>query len=253
MLRAIIIDDEQSALISLELLINKFIPQVRIISKTTNPAEGIELINDFRPDIVFLDIQMPRLTGFDVLELLEYNDFYFVFTTAYHEHGLKALKKNATDYLLKPVNYEELKSTVARIQNKIREKQSMPDVTQILQNFTNYWQFKIPVPAKNSIEYILPEDIVYIEAKGRNSLIKLKDKEVIMSTGSLKYYNEILCKPGLPFMRIHFSFVVNLNYVTRYCKENGGCIVLINQVSIPVSKKTKSAFLKYIHIDSHMH
>jgi two-component system, LytTR family, response regulator len=246
MLRAVIIDDEENAVISLELLIKKFVPEVKVIAKTTRPQTGIQLINDFRPDIVFLDIQMPRLTGFDILDKLEFRDFYLVFTTAYHEYALQALRQNATDYLLKPVNFEELKATIKNIRSKVLQKQRIPDIKMLLDSILLNGQVKVPIHTKNSIEYLLPKDVVYIEAQGRNTFIKLKNKALLTSVAALKYYSEMLCGSGLPFMRVHYSFIINLDHVTKYSKENGGQIVLDHEKSIPLSKKTKNDFLKYI-------
>jgi two-component system LytT family response regulator len=250
MLRAVIIDDELSAIISLELLIKKFVPETIVTAKTIHPLEGVDLINKHKPDIVFLDIQMPRLNGFDMLEKLEFRDFYLVFTTAYHEYALKALKISATDYLLKPVHYEELKSTIIRIQQKINEKQKIPDVSVLLNELHNRYQPKIPLQTKDSIEYLPPREVVYLEAEGRNTIIKLLDKSTLTSTCPLGYYEDLLCRNGLSFMRIHNSFVINLRYVTRYIRENGGTVIMNHQKTIPVSKKIKEEFLKYIMLNA---
>lgn len=247
-LRAIILDDELNAVISLALLIRNFVPEITVTAKTTSPTEGISLINELKPDIVFMDIKMPHLGGFDVLEKLQFRDFHLVFTTAYHEYALQALKKNATDFLLKPVNFEELKDTTRRIQQKITEKQKIQNVTELIKDLIQYRQLKVPVHTKSSIEYVLPENVVYIEASGRKTLIKLKDKTYISSITALKQYDEILCRTNLPFMRVHHSFIINMNHITQYSKENGGSVILNHQKSIPVSKNTKSNFLNYLKL-----
>lgn len=109
MMNAVIIDDELNGIKGLELLLSKFTPDVKVLAITTNPREGIELINQLQPEIVFLDIYMPELNGFDLLKELKSHEFYLIFTTAYEEYGLRALKANAFDYLLKPIDWEELK------------------------------------------------------------------------------------------------------------------------------------------------
>jgi len=250
MLRAVIIDDELNGILSLELLIKKFTPNVKVVASTTRPQDGINLINDYKPEIVFLDINMPVLNGFELLEKLDHRNFYLVFTTAHSEYGLKALKQNATDYLLKPIGKDYIKQTIEKIELKIKEFQHPPDTQNLLTEMIRSRSIKIPLPTKNIIEFILPKELIYIEANASFCKVVLLNMEVIEVTKSLKEYESILCRDDLNFIRIHNSFIINLNYVTRYHKENGGYVVMFGNKSIPVSKHKKAQFLKYISLDN---
>jgi two-component system LytT family response regulator len=248
MLRAVIIDDELSGVLSLELLVKEFTPQLRIVASTTRPQEGLNLIDDYKPDIVFLDINMPVLNGFELLEKIGYHDFYLIFTTAYSDYGLQALKRNAVDYLLKPIGEKHIREAVERVELKIMERQKIPDFQPLLSELINHRNIKVPLPLKKTIEYVLPNEIVYIEASGTNAKIGLLNKEEVLVAKAIKEYEIILCKNDFNFIRIHNSFIINLNHITRYLKENGGSAVMKGNKSVPISKYKKDQFLKLINL-----
>lgn len=248
MLHAVIIDDEANGVRSLELLIQKFVPDVKVISSTTNSVEGIDIINNFRPDIVFLDINMPVLNGFQLLDNVEYKNFCLIFTTAHREYGLKALKRSATDYLLKPVDIEELKMAVSRVKKKIATNQPLPDITDLLQELSSLEKIKISLPGKFFIEYVSPASIIYIEAHSNTSRVSLSGEVNFEATKPLKDFESILCKSGSYFMRIHNSFIINLHHVVRYLREDGGYVVMKGKKTIPISKNKKDTFLKAINL-----
>lgn len=247
-LHAVIIDDEYNGMRSLELLIQKFVPEIKIVALTSSPFEGVELINSYRPDIVFLDINMPALNGFELLDKLEYKQFYLVFTTAYKEYAIKAIKQAATDYLLKPIDLGMLKVCVEKIKNKAVENKFDTNVKELVNEIVGIKNLRIPIPTKNSVEYVIPSSIIYIEANSNSSKILLTNMIVLDVNKSLKEYESLLCRDGLYFMRIHNSFIVNLNYVIRYSKEGGGQIVLYGNKLIPLSKQRKEDFLKFIKL-----
>ncbi|PBQ34152.1 hypothetical protein CNR22_21055 [Sphingobacteriaceae bacterium] len=247
-LRAVIIDDEFDGVKALTLIIQKFIKEVEVISSSTNALEGINFINNYQPDIVFLDINMPVLDGFQVLENLHFKQFSLVFTTAHSEYGLKALKNGAVDYLLKPINIEELKLAIERIKNKRQQPVHKLDLS-ILFNLMNIQALKVSVPTKNSIEYIFAKDIVCIEADDHHSKVMLSNlNQEVLSSKALKDYEILLCKTDSYFIRLHNSFIVNTNFVFKYVKENGGYIIMQNNKKIPVSKNKKTELLKAINI-----
>ncbi|WP_317898131.1 LytR/AlgR family response regulator transcription factor [Aurantibacillus circumpalustris] len=248
MLHAVLIDDEYNGLRSLELLIKKFVPEIKVVAQTTDPAEGVELINNYRPDIVFLDINMPSLNGFEVLEKLEHKNFNLIFTTAHQEYAVAAIKKSATDYLLKPIDSEELLNAVQRIQKRKDEKLMYPDIQSTLKEIVGFNNLRVPLPSKDSIEYVTPSMIIYVEANSNGAKIQLTNMMVLEVSKSLKEYESILCKEGLHFIRIHNSFVININYVTRYVKEGVGYVVLQGNKRIPVSKNKKDEFLSHLKL-----
>lgn len=249
MLHAIIIDDEENGLISLELLIKEFVPEVKVVATTTDAVKGVELINNFRPDIVFLDINMPSLNGFEVLDKIEFKKFHLVFTTAHEEYALKAIKQRAIDYLLKPVDEDDLNLAVEKVKNKIKENEKIPDAFTLLKEINETHTIKITVPTKNSIDLVPHDEIMYIEASLNNSIVTIANNTQINAYRSLKEYEVILCQEGADFLRIHNSFIINIKYVTKYLKEDGG-YVMINKKSIPVSKQKKEEFLKRINLRS---
>lgn len=248
LLRAIIIDDEFDGIKALTLIIQKFISGVEIIASSTTAVEGIKFINNYQPDIVFLDINMPVLDGFQILENIHFKQFSLVFTTAHSEYGLKALKNGAVDYLLKPVNIEELKHAVERIRSKHQQPVHTIDVN-LLIDLMSKGALRVPVPTKSSVEYILAKDIVCIEADNHYSKVTLANlNQEILSLKALKDYEPLLCTSDSSFIRIHNSFIVNINFVFRYLKESGGHILTQNNRKIPVSKNKKSELLKAINL-----
>lgn len=248
-LHAIIIDDEPDGVKTLSLLIEKFIPELKVIAQTTNALEGIDVINNYRPDVVFLDINMPILNGFQLLENLTYKNFQLVFTTAHTEHGLRALKSGAIDYLLKPIDIKEIRETLERLKIK-RANQAFnyEHVLGLMAEQLATERFKVPLPRKQLVEYVLPHEIIYIEAQIHHSKIALVNREIICVTKPLKEYEALLCRPDEKFIRIHHSFIINVNHIRRYLKEDGGFAVMLGNKSIPISKYKKAVFLKAINL-----
>lgn len=248
MLHAVIIDDEANGVKSMELLVQKFVPDVKIVAHTTSPVEGIDIINNYRPDIVFLDINMPVLNGFQMLENLEYKQFCLIFTTAHREYGLKALKKNATDYLLKPVDIEELKMAVERAKKKLNNRVQLPDLKNLYADWQGSDLIRVPLPAKGFVEYTPASSIIYLEAQSNTSKAMLTNNQCIEVSKPLKEYETLLCKSNSYFIRIHNSFIINVNHVVRYLREDGGYAVMQCKKTIPISKNKKDEFLKAINL-----
>jgi len=247
MIHAVLIDDEINGLKSLELLIEELKHEVKIVGTTTDAVEAIELINSYRPDIVFLDISMPQLNGFEVLERLQFKTFHLVFTTAHRNFALRAIKQGATDYLLKPVDKKELFVAIERVKYKIAENQLRPDVSEMLKHINEVQNLRVLLPTKKSTEYVVPASILYIEANSNHALVHLTNGQNIEVTNNLKDFEQQLCKKEISFMRIHNSYIININYVTRYIKDDGGFVVLQGKKTIPVSRQKKDEFLKLIN------
>jgi two-component system LytT family response regulator len=247
MLHAVLIDDESNGLKSLELLIKKFATDVKIVASTTDPKKGIDLINNYRPDIVFLDINMPNMNGFELLDKLSHRHFHLIFTTAHIEYALKAIKQRAIDYLLKPIGEEDLRKAVDKVNKKIAENQRPQDVAELLSALQDNKSIKVTIPAKDGIELVMPNEIIYIEASSNNCIVKLNEREQVLVTKGLKEYEEQLCNKELPFIRIHNSFIINVNYATKYLREEGGMVVMKDKKNIPISKNKKDEFLRLIN------
>src|SRR5437868_6783200 len=162
MFRAIIIDDEQRGISTLKLLIERFVPEVKVVAETTEAEKSIELIDNYRPEIVFLDINMPFMNGFEVLEKLSFKDFNLIFTTAHQEYALKAIKNNALDYLLKPIVADHLKLAIEKVKKQIASKQ-LPDYTKILEEFNKNNKTRFPISVKDGTDYVPLDDIIRLE------------------------------------------------------------------------------------------
>ncbi len=245
---AVIIDDELHGVRSLELLVQKFVTDVKVVASTTSGFDGITLINNYRPDIVFLDIDMPGLNGFEVLSQLDFRSFHLIFTTAHQQYGLKAIKESATDYLLKPIHEKDLNAAVEKVRANLLETNQKPDALTILKDIYENRVSRLVLPTRNSIDYILVQDVLYVEASSNNSIITLLNGKTTLVNKALKDYELQLCKSESHFIRIHNSFIINMNYVTRYIRENGGYAVMKNEKSIPISKHKKEEFLKLINL-----
>ncbi len=248
MIRAIIIDDEQNGINSLKLLIEKFINGVKVIAATTDPEAGVVMVDDYHPDVVFLDINMPVISGFELLQRVNYKGFYLVFTTAHEEFALQAIKIKAIDYLLKPIDKDDLKTAVNKIRNQIQEK-AQPDYAEILNKVSvASSQTRIPISSKDEIIYEQMENIIRLEADSNYTRIFLKTRSVHVVPKTLKEYEKILCEESNHFMRVHQSHIINLTQVARFIKEDGGLVVMKDNSEIPLSKQKKDEFLKWLGV-----
>jgi two-component system LytT family response regulator len=248
MYRAILIDDEQSGINTLQLLIAKYVPEIKIVSATTNPAEGVELIEDYQPDIVFLDIQMPNMNGFELLKRCIYKDFKVIFTTAYEEYAIKALKLNAIDYLLKPIDKNELIDAVNRCISKINEKKTKllgRDIKELLKEKKEH---KLLINSKEKMETILIEDICYLKSDSNYTNIFLINGEKKVVSKTLRDFELQLSELSDKFMRVHQSYLVNLKEILKYVPEASGNLILKNGSVIPVSKSYKEKFINWLSL-----
>ncbi len=250
MISALIIDDEEHCIKSLELLLAKYCPDIKLVASSSSPRQSIELINANRPDIVFLDIYMPELNGFDLLNQLSFRDFHLIFTTAYREYALKALKANAFDYLLKPIDFEELQKAVEKVKLKKSNNHKLHELLRLMHESIDSKRIKVILPTKTSIESVMSNEIVHIEAQSNHSLVALVNKQIHLTLKSLKEYEELLCQGESKFYRIQNSFIINLNEVVRYTKEDGGFVTMSDGKEIPVSKLLKKEFLSKFGLES---
>jgi two-component system LytT family response regulator len=234
-IRAIVIDDEELARDSLKLSLKNF-GQISIIDECSNGFEAVKSVREHKPDVIFLDIQMPRLNGFDVVELLADEAPNIIFITAYDEYAIKAFDANALDYLLKPVNTERLKKAIERLEEKILSN-SKTEYSNILTNFSkqNYPLHRILVK-ENTKVYIIPvENISHIEAQDDYILIHTKDNCFLKNERISNLESDL--DPQI-FIRLHRSFLVNIDFISRiesYTKDSR-LVKLITGVEIPVSR-----------------
>lgn len=246
LLRAIIIDDEQKGINTLKILIDKFIENVKVVAESVKASEGVILIENYKPEIVFLDINMPEMNGFELLEKLTWKKFNLVFTTAHQEYGLKALKNNAIDYLLKPIDYKDLQFAVNKIKLNTAGTFDI-EYNTLINSINQNKKKKIIVNSKFGVVSIETKDIVCLESKSNYTQLYLNDSQTILSSKTLKEFDVQLCQPDIHFMRVHNSFVINLHKVLRYLKEPE-TIVMSNNQTIPLAKSRKDSFFEWLNI-----
>ena len=239
MIRAVLIDDEISNLENLRTLLEKHCPQVTIIATSQNVSDAIDVIEKHLPDLVFLDIQMGEQTGFDVLKLLPSRNFEVVFVTAYGQYGIQAVKFAALDYLLKPIDIEELINAVNKAEQKLATQIQTSQLDFLLQQLkkpeTNV--SRIALPMQSEIRYVAFSEIIRCEADNTYTYFLLSSGEKIVVSKSLKEYADLLCPNG--FLRTHQSHLVNPKYVKSWLKEDGGILLLMSGEKIPISKPNK--------------
>jgi two-component system, LytTR family, response regulator len=242
MLTAIIIDDEQNGRIALRQKLQDYCRNVRISGEAENAEEGIRLIETLRPEIVFLDIEMPRMDGFEMLHRLTEKKFHLIFTTAYDQYAIKAIKYSAFDYLLKPIDIEELKTTIGKISSQSGSHTEVKWAA-LEQNLRGKNMLaKIAIPTLEGILFFNISDIIHLEAQSNYTVIHFKDHHKLTASRTLKEFEELL--PNDTFFRPHHSHLINLNYIKRYLKGDGGQIEMQNGNYVDVARRKKEEFLK---------
>ncbi len=243
-MKAIIIDDEKRARLNLTLLVEEYCKNVEVVAECENLPEGVKAIRKHQPDLVLLDIEMPGHSGLELLDFFDENDvkFKIIFTTAYHEYALQAFKFSAIDYLLKPINPEELSNAISRV-----EKQKSNDQNYSLLKATIKQDVlqRIAVPNGNSILFLETEGIIYIKGDGAYSEIRCTNDVKHIVSRNLKNFEDILCS-NPNFVRIHKSYIVNINYISAYNKSDGGNIKLKNNTQLPISSDKVQTILDTI-------
>lgn len=248
MIKAVIIDDEQHSIETLRWKIENYCPDVEVAASFDHPAEGVAYLRQNACDILFLDIEMPRLNGFDVLEELGSSlPFDVIFTTAYDNFGIQAVKFSALDYLLKPVQNKELKEAIEKHLRKAQRPLSAEHVDGLLGNVYAERKGKpgrIALASKESIEFVDPADIVVCTSSSNYTEVYTTDNRKRVISKTLKDFEDML----LPFhfFRPHHSHLVNLARVREYVRGDGGYLVMENKMKIPVSKSRKEALLQQL-------
>jgi two-component system LytT family response regulator len=242
MIRAIIVEDETESRKLLNTLIDKYCKDIEIVALAANVKQATEEIQNHKPDLVFLDITMPDGTGFDLLENMLAITFDIIFTTATDKHAIKAIKYAALDYLLKPIDVEELKNSVHKVIQKKNNLNTVENLTQLLDNLnenSDSYQ-KITLPTGTAYEMVYIKDIIRCEADGSYTTFFMANGKRFIVTYGLKHYEELL--PEKIFIRIHRHHLVNINHVTRYLKTEGFAITL-DDVKIEVARRKKDEFI----------
>jgi two-component system LytT family response regulator len=239
--KAIVIDDEQNAVVNIELILKEFCPDIELVGSATSPVEGLKLINELNPDILFLDIEMPGMNGFELLNSLPNRNFDVIFVTAYNQYAIEAFKVNAIDYILKPVNIQDLIASVNKLVNSRKANESQDSkIEQLLQSMTGKQKTKLPIAGLEGIEYIDMDEIIHIEADGGYSDIYLEDRKITTSKNLKEIQNKL---DMTKFFRTHNSHIVNLEHVKKFSTREQYA-EMSNGSQVPVSRRSKDEFLQ---------
>ena len=243
---AIIIDDEKRARVSLALLLEEYCPNITVVAECENLPEGVKSIRKLQPDLVLLDIEMPGHSGLELLDFFDENEvnFSIIFTTAYNEYALQAFKFSAIDYLLKPINPDELVQAIGRLE---KQKQKSENYKVLKANINQDSLTKIAVPSGSSLIFLDTTKISHIKGEGAYSEVFNSDMTKNLVSRNLKNFEDILCADKR-FVRVQKSFIVNFDYVVAFNKSDGGSLELVSGVQIPVSVEKVQSILDNIQL-----
>jgi two-component system LytT family response regulator len=244
MIKAIIIDDEQVAVNVMSLMIERYLPEITSVESTTSPVEALQLIIDFQPDIIFLDIEMPFQNGFELLKSLSEISFDIVFTTAYDKYAIQAIKFSALDYLLKPIDADELRETFNRfLEKKIINQNKNAAVKNLLYNMQqqNLANHKLALPTITGLQFFLPQDIIRCEGMSNYTKFYFSNYHSITTSKTIKEYEEILIPHK--FIRVHKSHLVNAEFVSGFTSQTNN-IILKDGTIVEVSRRRKKEVLE---------
>jgi two-component system, LytTR family, response regulator len=242
MLNVVIVDDEPDAVKFIQGIIEEYCPDLRVAGVANSAKDGISVINTVKPDLVFLDVQMPHGSGFDLLSSFTEKTFDVVFITAYNHYAIQAIKFSAVDYILKPVNISEFIEAVNKVEQK-RSSQEYRNLSynQLLENLRAPRPCKLAIPTNDGIEYLNTAEIIRIEADRSYSWFYLTEKRKFLVSRNLKEYQELLQDIG--FFRPHNSHLINMHFVKKFIRHEGGYIEMTDGSSVPISRGKRDLFL----------
>ncbi|MBL7812111.1 MAG: response regulator transcription factor [Bacteroidetes bacterium] len=243
-IRAIIVDDEQKARNVLSAILSGEIPGVEVVDQAEDVPSAVKSIMRHKPDLVFLDVEMPGYNGFQLLDFFEQIEFSIIFTTAYSEYALQAFQVSAVDYLLKPIQIEAVELALEKY--KARRGEPQRELLENLrQNLISSSVKKLALPTGSGVIFVKTEDILYLKADGSYTHFILNDGRQLMVSRKIKEYETVLT-PELQFYRPHRSYLVNARRISEYIKADGGSVVLENGDSVPIARDAKDEFLEFL-------
>lgn len=243
-IRAIIVDDEQKARNVLQALIADHLPDLEVVDLAEDVPNAVRSINRHHPDVVFLDVEMPGYNGFQLLDFFDQIDFNIIFTTAYSEYAIQAFQVSAVDYLLKPLQIEQLESAVEKL--KQRNVQQNRELLENLKgNIQSNTIQKVALPTSSGILFVKPQDIVYLKAEGSYTNFFLDGGKQILVSRKIKEFETAL-NEQLKFYRPHRSYIINADRITEYIRSDGGSVAMDNGDTVPISRESKDGFLSFL-------
>ena len=244
-LKAILIDDELNSLQNLQNKLEKYCPAVKVLAALQKPEEAVQLIKQQKPDVLFLDIEMPKMNGFRLVEELGDFEGEIIFITAYNHFAIEAMRISAFDYMVKPVSIADLQNAISRLLHK-RTRYTKERLNLLKQSIeeNKSQDNKIAVPTNDGLEFIIIKNILRIESSTNYSRLFLINKQSLLVTRLLKDFEELLTP--YRFFRVHNSHLINLNYISKYIRGDGGQVVMENGDVVDVSRRKKEEFLSLL-------
>lgn len=238
MIKALIIDDEPSAVKTLSLLLSHYVPEITELKSTNDPHDGLRLLKTYKPDLLFLDIQMPLMTGFGLLKQLPEINFNIIFTTAHDQYAIEAIRFSALDYLMKPIDGDELQQAIQRYISKASTAAyNKPLYNNFLHNIhaTDRKGFKLALPTTQGTFFYHTEEIIRLEGESNYTKFFFTNGKTLLTSKTLKEYEEILCNHG--FIRIHKSHIINKAHVVNYSGD--GMLTLVDNSKVEISRRRR--------------
>jgi two-component system LytT family response regulator len=244
MIRTLIIDDEPDAREALRLVLARYVPEVEVLALCESPQAGIEAIARLTPDLVFVDIQMPGMSGFDLVKQFKTVEFEVIFVTAFDQYAIRAIRFGALDYLLKPIDIDDLRGAITRVVQRMATRK--PFAHQLHLASANALRMngkleRIAVPTSDGIEFFMTEEIICCEADGSYTQLWLKGGQRKLVSRNLKDFEELLQDSG--FCRVHHSWLINLRHVRKYVRGEGGYVIMTDDHHVDISRRRKDFFL----------
>jgi two-component system, LytTR family, response regulator len=240
-MKAVIIDDEAASRQALDLLLREFVGDVQVSGTAGTPAEALELVRKTKPDLVFLDVELNGESGFDFLEQLPDDGPEVVFTTGHEQYATRAFRSAATDYLMKPIDVEQLREAVKKVADKRRRAEAEQRYSVMIQNWRSPGEEQIALSSSEGFVFIKLKDLIFCKGDGAYTYFFLRGEEKITVSRNIGEFETLLAPRG--FYRVHKSYLINLSEMKRYVRGEGGYVVMSNGQSVDVSKRRKEAFL----------
>jgi two-component system LytT family response regulator len=246
MIEAIIIDDEEDGREALKLVIEKYCPDVTIKAVVDKPEMGLVVIQSLKPQLVFLDVQMPGMSGFELLQKLSPVTFEVIFVSAYDRYAVKAIKFSALDYLVKPIDVDELTHAISRARERLEQVAKNFSLQSVLHNVQhNAGRIeRVAVPSTEGIDFFETSDITFCKADDCYTVLHLVNGQTKTVTRTLKDFENLLAESG--FCRVHNSYLINLRHVKRYVRGEGGYVILTGDHHVDISRRRKEEFLSLL-------
>jgi two-component system LytT family response regulator len=240
-MKAVIVDDEPASGQALALLLREFVNEVELAGSASNAQEALELIRRVKPDLIFLDVELDGDSGFDLLEQLPDDGPEVVFTTGYEQYATRAFRTSATDFLMKPVEVDQLRDAVRKVAEKLRVAAAEQRYGVLIRNWHGQGNEQIALSSSEGFVFIKMSDLIYCKGDGAYTYFFLRNDEKITVSKNIGEFEPLLAPRG--FFRVHKSYLINLSEMKRYVRGEGGYVVMSNGQSVDVSKRRKEAFL----------